>query len=387
MKPVFRNRIVPVEINIGSSAKFECETEDAPNVSFKWFKDGHPIKEGEKFRIISRFSTSSLELLRTTKDDSGEYTCKASNQHGSDECSASLGVTGKSSAFFLLLGWLSLERMLFSFPSEGMNGAFSSLCWRFVCAIVSCPVGLISVKVKLINTDLFLFFLIPVEQFPPVFISKPDPQTVYVGKRAVMQCVIAGTAPLNVVWLKDNQALPKVPAHYQSSCEKNKHTLEIPSVEAADSGLYVCKVSNKAGTAECHTELCVIDKPNFVRPLASVAAVVGAALHLECQVDEDTGVTVSWTRDGRKVHQSPDYKLLFEDKTVTLDILKTTLKDCGNYMCTVANEAGSASCSTTVKVQGKSYLVKFQGNCSICNFCKSAVLEVNTVQFSGVHFR
>uniref|UniRef100_A0A3P8SWL7 Ig-like domain-containing protein n=1 Tax=Amphiprion percula TaxID=161767 RepID=A0A3P8SWL7_AMPPE len=88
------HRIVPVEINIGSMAKFDCETEDAPNVSFKWFKDGHPIKEGDKYRIISRFSTSSLEVLSPSKDDSGEYTCKASNQHGSDECSASLSVTG-----------------------------------------------------------------------------------------------------------------------------------------------------------------------------------------------------------------------------------------------------------------------------------------------------
>uniref|UniRef100_A0A3Q3GVP7 Ig-like domain-containing protein n=1 Tax=Labrus bergylta TaxID=56723 RepID=A0A3Q3GVP7_9LABR len=75
---------------------------DAPNVSFKWFKDGHPIKEGDKYRIISRFSTASLELLSPNKDDSGEYTCKASNQHGSDECSASLSVTGKNKSFSFL---------------------------------------------------------------------------------------------------------------------------------------------------------------------------------------------------------------------------------------------------------------------------------------------
>lgn len=103
MKPVFRHRIVPAEINIGTTAKFECETEDAPNVSFKWFKDGNPIKEGEKYRIISRFSTSCLELLSPIKEDSGEYTCKATNQHGSDECSAFLNVTGKNDACLLPL--------------------------------------------------------------------------------------------------------------------------------------------------------------------------------------------------------------------------------------------------------------------------------------------
>lgn len=181
----------------------------------------------------------------------------------------------------------------------------------------------------------------------------------------MIQCVITGSAPLNVVWLKDNQALPKVPTHYQTSYEKNKHTLEITKLEPADRGFYVCKVSNNVGTAECSMELRVVDKPNFVNPLGLVAAVVGAPLRLECQVDEDTGVTVTWTRDGRKVHQSPDCKLSFEDKTVTLDILKTTLKDCGNYVCTVTNEAGSATCSTSVKVQGKSCLVNFHGYCSI----------------------
>lgn len=124
-------------------------------------------------------------------------------------------------------------------------------------------------------------------------------------------------------------------------------------LEADDKGLYVCKVSNNVGTAECSTELHVIDKPNFVKPLGPITAVVGAPLHLECRVDEDT-VSVTWTRDGRKVHQSPDCKLSFEDKMVTLDILKATVKDCGNYVCTVANEAGSATCSTWVKVQGKS---------------------------------
>lgn len=212
---------------------------------------------------------------------------------------------------------------------------------------------------------MFLFFLILIEQYPPAFVTKPDPQTVFVGKRAVIQCVITGSAPLNVVWLKDNEALPQVSTHCQTSCEKNKHSLEISKLEAADRGLYVCKASNNVGTAECSMELQVIDKPNFVKPLGPVAAVVGASLHLECQVDEDTGVTVTWTRDGRKVHQSPDCKLSFEDKMVTLDILKTTLKDCGNFVCTVANEAGSATCSTSVKVQGKRCLLNFHQYCSI----------------------
>lgn len=166
--------------------------------------------------------------------------------------------------------------------------------------------------------------------------------------------MIKGSEPLTVVWLKDNQTLPRVSEKYQSSCEQNSHTLEILQLQPTDGGVYVCRVSNSLGSVDSSTELYVIDKPKFIKGLVPVPAVLGAPLHLQCQVDMDSGVTVTWTKDGRKVHQSPDCQLFFEKKVVSLDILKTTLKDCGTYVCTVANEAGSASCSAEVKVQGKS---------------------------------
>lgn len=99
---MFRNRIVPMEINVGNAVKFQCDVEDSPDVTFDWFKDGHPVKEGDKYRITSHLGTSCLEVLQPIKEDSGEYTCKVSNQHGSDQCSAPLTVTGKILACFSL---------------------------------------------------------------------------------------------------------------------------------------------------------------------------------------------------------------------------------------------------------------------------------------------
>ncbi|KAF5903363.1 titin-like isoform X4, partial [Clarias magur] len=91
--PVFRQKIQGLESSVGSPAKFECEIEDAPNVTFKWFKFGSEIRQSDKYRITSYATTSALEFLSPAKADSGEYTCKASNQHGSDSCSASLTVS------------------------------------------------------------------------------------------------------------------------------------------------------------------------------------------------------------------------------------------------------------------------------------------------------
>lgn len=203
------------------------------------------------------------------------------------------------------------------------------------------------------GSNVFLSFYTVVESLPPTFVSQSEPQTVFVGQGATVEYEITGSSPLKVLWLRDQQPLPESSTRYRISCERNKHTLEILQLTAADGGLYVCTASNNVGSAQASVEVRVVDKPNFVRPLGPVAAVVGAPLRLECEVDEDAGVAVSWTRDGRKVHQSPDCKLSFEDRLVSLDILKTTLRDCGTYACTVTNPAGASSCSTEVKVQGK----------------------------------
>lgn len=94
--PIFKQTIQPLEINVGGHAKLECEIEDAPSVTFKWFKSGVEIRQGDKYRILSSHIVSSLEVLNPIKADSGDYTCKASNQHGTDSCTGALIVTGKT---------------------------------------------------------------------------------------------------------------------------------------------------------------------------------------------------------------------------------------------------------------------------------------------------
>lgn len=197
-----------------------------------------------------------------------------------------------------------------------------------------------------------MFHLLSIEMYPPVFVSKPDPMTLYVGKQAVFQCSLTGSSPMDVVWHKDNIVVSSE-GNYVMKCEKNKYSLHIKSLEVTDQGVYLCKASNSVGTATFTTELKVINKPSFVKTIEPVSAAVNDPLRLECQVDEDTGVTVTWTRDGKKVHQSMECKLSFEDKVAVVEIPKSKLKDSGKYVCTAANEAGSSSCEAVVSVQGK----------------------------------
>lgn len=194
--------------------------------------------------------------------------------------------------------------------------------------------------------------------YPPVFVSKPDPMTLYVGKQAEFQCTLTGSSPMDVVWHKDNIAVSSE-GNRVVKCEKNKYSLFIKSLEVTDQGVYLCKASNSVGTATFTTELKVVNRPSFVKAFEPASAAVNDALRLECQVDEDTGVTITWTRDGKRVHQSMDCKLSFEDKVAVVEIPKSKLKDSGTYVCTATNEAGSSSCEAVVTVQGKILKINF----------------------------
>lgn len=187
--------------------------------------------------------------------------------------------------------------------------------------------------------------------------------TLFVGKEAVFQCSITGSSPMDVVWHKDNIAISSE-GSYVTRSDKNKYSLHIKRLELAHQGVYLCKASNSVGTATFTTELWVVDRPSFVKPFGQVSAAVNDPVRLECQVNEDIGVTITWTRDGKKVHQSMDCKLSFEDKLAVVEIPKAKLKDSGKYVCTATNEAGSSSCEAVVMVQGKilQMSVCFDGN-------------------------
>lgn len=201
-----------------------------------------------------------------------------------------------------------------------------------------------------------MFYLLSIEMYPPVFVSKPEPMTSFVGKQAVFQCSLTGSSPMEVVWHKDNIAISSE-GSYVMTCEKNKYSLHIKCLELTDQGVYLCKASNSVGTATFITELNVIKKPSFTKTFEPASAAVGNPLRLECQVDEDTAVSVTWTRDGKKVHQSMDCKLSFEDKVAILEIPKSKLKDSGKYVCMATNEAGSSTCEAVVTVQGKIFMI------------------------------
>lgn len=66
----------------------------------QWFHNGKPLQTGHRFRTTYDFGFAALDVLSVYPEDSGEYTCKATNKLGTSQSSANLQVTG--TAFFFI---------------------------------------------------------------------------------------------------------------------------------------------------------------------------------------------------------------------------------------------------------------------------------------------
>lgn len=213
-----------------------------------------------------------------------------------------------------------------------------------------------------------------------MFVSRPKPLTTFVGKAAKFLCTVSGTPVIETIWQKDGAALSPSPKCKILDAE-NKHGLELSNLTIQDRGIYSCKASNKFGADICHAELTVIDKPHFIKQLDPVQSAINKKVRLECQVDEDRKVTITWIKDGQKLPPGKDYRIYFEDKIASLEIPLAKLKDSGTYVCTASNEAGSSSSSATVTIRGKNPRIPF-----VSSFSRASGEKLLTTSAINAHF-
>ncbi|XP_050680436.1 obscurin isoform X3 [Leptidea sinapis] len=89
--PSFLKKIGDVEVFRGLSAKFTACVTGAPQPSVQWYRNDEKLFPCDRIRMDEE-STGLLRLTISQVDptDVGTYTCRISNPHGEDACSASL---------------------------------------------------------------------------------------------------------------------------------------------------------------------------------------------------------------------------------------------------------------------------------------------------------
>uniref|UniRef100_A0A493T1C8 Palladin n=1 Tax=Anas platyrhynchos platyrhynchos TaxID=8840 RepID=A0A493T1C8_ANAPP len=268
--PQFTQKLRSQEVAEGNKVLLECRVAGNPVPDVSWFFEG---KELQNFSYIQIHSGSgglhSLIIAEAFEDDTGRYTCLASNPLGSDSTSAEIFIEGASSTDS------ESESLVFKSKSGAMPQAQKKT------TSVSLTIGPSSPKSG-VTTAVIQPISVPSQQVQsptsylhrldgskpinsaPIFTKELQNSTASEGQVVVLECRVRGPPPIHVKWFRqgieiqdspDFRILQKKP---RSATEPEEIcTLVIAETFPEDSGLFTCTATNEHGSVTSSAQLTV----------------------------------------------------------------------------------------------------------------------------------
>jgi hypothetical protein len=311
-----------------------------------------------------------LEISPVYPEDSGEYSCRATNDYGEAVTSASLKCQGKRNVIFESQLPKGMERTIERIAElEGLGGRPAD---------------------QAAETD---------TGKPPEFLSQPGDLLLPENGLAHFETKLTpvGDPSLRVEWFHNGKAL-LAGSRVKTISVFGFVILEVTGVYSRDAGLYTCKASNKHGEASVSCTLQVkgrqgivlepqlpqsfksgtqaIQKleenlykrdepaaaadeqpnpPKFVSEIKDLDLVEGQAAHFDCRVEPvgDASMRIEWFHNGRPLGSGSRIRMLDDFGFVVLDIDWTFPRDAGEYVCRATNRWGSATTKAKLVTKGK----------------------------------
>ncbi|VDN06754.1 unnamed protein product [Thelazia callipaeda] len=291
-----------------------------PNLKVEWFHNGQPVGHTARMRTIHDFGFVVLELVPAEPQDSGIWSCRATNQKGYDETSCNIQVRGTG-----------------GIVSEWQSTAESKNRIEQLEKYIHRP------KEELDQ---------PIKEYDAPYFTQDltDLGTMNEAEATAFTCVLQpiGDPSLRIEWLHNGHVMP-YSNRIQMSNDFGVATLLIKHLISEDSGEYKCIAHNSKGRAETVGYIKVasvtqVEAPRILQPLQ------GDSIHMECRVTpiNDSKLIVNWLKDGELLPEASRLKARCEFGYVTLDILYALPEDSGVYDCVIMNDQGEASTKTHV---------------------------------------
>jgi len=222
--------VPPVNQTVSVSADtvnttFLCNATGYPQPDIQWMRDGFIVIDSEYYQvtsvsfpencpiIIGCQTSSSLLIVDTKTQDSGQYTCVASNMAGTDTRMAELIVNG----------------MFMNFSMNSIN---------------------------------VLIVVLPI-----LFVTHPSPQTVSLRQTATFTCSAIGYN-VSYDWTIGSGSFPSKVTGIITN------TLVIPDVRSSDDSTYTCVASNEGGSVSSITARLTVTGMTMIMLLGDSVNVV-----------------------------------------------------------------------------------------------------------------
>uniref|UniRef100_A0A7N6C4W9 Myopalladin n=1 Tax=Anabas testudineus TaxID=64144 RepID=A0A7N6C4W9_ANATE len=238
--PRFIQKLKSREIPEGSKVQLDCIVRGHPVPEVRWFCEGKELENSPDIQIITNGELHSLIIAEAFEEDTGRYSCFASNFYGTDSTSAEIYVEGDSSVHFY-----TFYRLMLNTVSDEL---FISVCNPNQTFNHNCLQGL--------NAQPAMA--------APVFTKSLQDILATEGQLVVLECRVKGVPSPHVDWHREGkivedspefrilQKKPRSPAEAEEIC-----TLVIAEVFPEDSGMFTCTASNNYGTVSSSADLKV----------------------------------------------------------------------------------------------------------------------------------
>ncbi|XP_034531212.1 hemicentin-1 [Notolabrus celidotus] len=359
--PVISSETQTYVAPVDSSVTLQCQADGSPSPSVSWHKDGQPLRESVRQRVLS---SGSLQIAFIQPTDTGRYTCTAANVAGTVSLELSLTVQippsirdGEQEVAVVENSQAQLVCVAEGFPQPSLSwekdgtpliegtGEYTILpsgelvidsaqpddAGSYTCVATN-AVGQDSQTVTLsVHTH-------------PVFTELLGDVALNKGERLLLACGVSGIPPPKITWAFNNNVIP---VHYD---HVNGHSeLVIERVSKDDSGTYTCVAGNNVGTIKSLGFVYVKEPPiidgdphsNRIEPLGGNAI-------LNCEVRGDPLPTIRWSKNGINIQINNRIRQLDNG---SLAIYGTVSEDAGGYMCVATNDAGVVERSVTLTLQ------------------------------------
>ncbi|XP_062306109.1 palladin [Osmerus eperlanus] len=266
--PRFSQKLKSQEVSEGSPIKLECRVTGNPLPLVRWFCEGRELHSSPDIQVWRDGDLHTLVINEAFEDDTGRYTCVASNSLGADHTEAEVYIEGASSSDSEGEGSASKHR------SEDMaqvqkKTTSVSLTIRSSSPKTSDPQPHRSTLVQPFTQRMQS----PVSSLyggdgpvaaPPVFTKVLVDSQASEGQVVVLECRVRGSAPLQVRWFRQGQEIqdspdfrvlqkkPRSAAEPEEIC-----TLVISEAFPEDGGVFCCTVTNPYGSLSSSAHLYV----------------------------------------------------------------------------------------------------------------------------------
>ncbi|XP_074004052.1 palladin isoform X4 [Numenius arquata] len=268
--PQFTQKLRSQEVAEGNKVLLECRVAGNPVPDVRWFCEGKELQNTPDIQIRSGSGgLHSLIIAEAFEDDTGRYTCLASNSVGSDSTSAEIFIEGASSTDS------ESESLIFKSKSGAMPQAQkkttsvsltigSSTPKSGVTTAVIQPISVPSQQVQSPTSYLHRVDGPKPIYSAPIFTKELQNSTASEGQVVVLECRVRGPPPIHVKWFRqgveiqdspDFRILQKKP---RSATEPEEIcTLVIAETFPEDSGLFTCTATNEHGSVTSSAQLTV----------------------------------------------------------------------------------------------------------------------------------